>query len=178
MICELIQKYCSKRVKIKIKKATEKPEDAMRRFPVSEIPKWFRIAIEEIGIKEHPGENHNPRIIEYHKSCELRAKTDEIAWCSAFVNWCFLKSGVDFRTRSAAAISWSKWGNHVETPKVGDVVVFRRVDSDWRGHVGFFVASNKDSILVLGGNQGNQVSFQWYSKRGTKLHFHQYRSMQ
>lgn len=178
MICELLKKYCEKRNKIKIQKATIEPKDALKGIPVSTVPKWFSIAVGEIGIKEFPGERHNPRIVEYHKSCDLKAKTDEIAWCSAFVNWCFMKSGMDFRTRSAAAISWREWGNETNEPRVGDIVVFRRVGSSWRGHVGFFVGQDEKNVLVLGGNQGNAVSFQWYPKRGKSIYLFQYRSMQ
>lgn len=178
MICEFLKRFCEKRQKLKIKKATIEPNEAMKKIPLAEIPKWFRIAIGEIGIKEHPGDQHNPRIVEYHKACDLKAKTDEISWCSAFVNWCFLKSGIDLRTRSAAAISWAKWGVKVEQPKVGDIVVFRRVDSSWRGHVGFFVASDEKRVLVLGGNQNNEVSFQWYPKKGKSIYLFQFRSMQ
>ena len=177
MICNFFKKLCEKREIKKIEKATVKPVDVPLP-PIATFPKWFTVALNEIGVKEFPGEKHNPRIVEYHQSCDLKAKTDEIAWCSAFVNWCFLKSGIDFRTRSAASSSWRKWGRETNDPKIGDIVIFRRVDSDWRGHVGFFVAKDENRILVLGGNQGDEVCFQWYKYKTGKLDFFQFRSMQ
>lgn len=152
--------------------------EALKETKSADFPPWFKIALGELGIKEFAGENHNPRIIEYHKSCDLKAKTDEISWCSAFVNWCFLQSGFDYRTKSAAAISWRKWGNETNKPKIGDVVVFKRSDSEWRGHVAFYVAEDEKRILCLGGNQGDAVSFQWYNKRGNKLDLLCIRSIQ
>lgn len=176
MICEFLKKFCEKKEKIKIEKKTIEPDEAMKSIIMSEVPAYFKIAMGEIGIKEFQGEKHNPRIVEYHQSCDLKAKTDEISWCSAFVNWCMMKSNIE-RTKSAAAISWREWGNETNEPKIGDVAVFRRVDSNWRGHVGFFVAQNERDVLILGGNQRNEVSFQWYPKRGKSIFLFQYRSM-
>lgn len=177
MICEFIKKYCEKKEKKKIEKATVKDtSEALFLTNMNDYSEPFKNAINEVGIKEHPGENHNPRIVEYHQACDLRAKSDEISWCSAFVNWCFQQAGLE-GTKSAAAISWSKWGNNVREPRIGDIVVFRRVDSSWRGHVGFYVGQDGERILVLGGNQGNEVSFQWYPKKGKSIYFFQFRSI-
>ena len=175
MICDILRKFCEKRTEKKIQKATVPFEDVGLLADSEFYPIPFMKAMSQIGTKEFPGEEHNPKIIEYHDSCDLKAKTDEISWCSAFVNWCFLKSDIE-RTKSAAAISWRKWGDQTTTPNIGDVAVFRRVDSDWRGHVGFFVAENKNNVLVLGGNQSNEVSFQWYPKRGKSIFLFQYRT--
>jgi len=175
MICELLKKFCEKRTKLKVKKNTIEIEQVSLP-PIDTLPEPFKIALNEVGIKEYSGENHNPRIIEYHKSCDLRAKSDEISWCSAFMNWCFEQCELE-NTKSAAAISWAKWGEQTNDPKVGDIVVFRRLGSSWRGHVGFYVAQDEKRILVLGGNQGNTVSFQWYPKKGTSIYFHQFRTI-
>lgn len=145
-------------------------------IPMSQIPKWFEIALNEIGTKEIQGKDHNERIIEYHSTTTLKAQEDEISWCSSFVNWCLKQCGVD-HTKSAAARSWEKWGEKIDEPKIGDIVVFRRVDSSWAGHVGFFVAQDKERILVLGGNQSNDVCFQWYKKSGSSLFFYQFRAL-
>ena len=176
MICELIKNFCGKREKIKVDKSTVETDEALFGTFYGDYTPAFRAAVNEVGIKEYSGENQNPRIIEYHKACELKAKTDEIAWCSAFVNWCMLQVG-EIRTESAAAISWTKWGKETNEPRIGDIVVFRRTDSSWRGHVGFYVAQDEKRVLVLGGNQRNEVSFQWYQKKTSKLYLFQYRSM-
>jgi len=54
----------------------------------------YEIAKLEIGVKEIEGSKHNQRILEYHSTCILNATTDETPWCSAFINWCFLMSGM------------------------------------------------------------------------------------
>lgn len=59
---------------------------------------------------------------------------------------------------------WLAWGEPLDTQKRGAVVVFRREGGLTRGHVGFYWGPSKDRILVLGGNQSNQVSIKGYKK--------------
>lgn len=126
-------------------------------------PHWLALAKKEIGTKEIVGPEHNPRVIEYHQETTLKAKDDEVAWCSAFVCWVMENSGVP-STRSASARSWLKWGAKLEEPTEGCVVVFKRGNSTWQGHVGFFMGFEGQSIKVLGGNQSNAVNIKKYPK--------------
>jgi uncharacterized protein (TIGR02594 family) len=120
---------------------------------------WLTIAEDEIGEKEVPGLNHNPRIIEYHRETTLSATTDEVPWCSSFVNWVMKRAGYT-PTRSAAARSWATYGK--ETPPVqGCIVVLTR---NGGGHVGFYVKSSANYVWVLGGNQSNAVNISAYPK--------------
>lgn len=120
---------------------------------------WLYIAEDEIGEKEVPGLNHNPRIIEYHSETTLSATTDEVPWCSSFVNWVMKRAGYT-PTRSAAARSWATYGK--ETPPVqGCIVVLTR---NGGGHVGFYVKSSANYVWVLGGNQSNAVNISAYPK--------------
>ncbi|WP_018275171.1 peptidoglycan-binding domain-containing protein [Teredinibacter turnerae] len=51
--------------------------------PLNATAAWYDIAVAEIGVKELLGiEKNNQRIIEYHSTTTLGAKTDEIPWCS------------------------------------------------------------------------------------------------
>lgn len=124
------------------------------------IPNWLAIAQKERGIHEVRG-GENPRILEYHAATELRAREDEVPWCSSFVNWCMQKAGFN-GTRSAAAKSWLSWGKSVyDDPPVGAIVVMTRQGG---GHVGFLIDWNDEYVKVLGGNQGDEVnikSFPW-----------------
>lgn len=127
---------------------------------------WFDIAIAEYNkhIKEVSGSGANPRIVEYLNSTNLdsvSAKSDETAWCSAFVNWCVEKSGHE-GTDSAWARSWLKWGKALEKPVKGCIVVFKRPPNPSSGHVAFFVSETNTHITVLGGNQSNSVSVAEY----------------
>lgn len=124
---------------------------------------WMKIAKAEIGQAEREGESdNNPRILEYLATTgEFR--TDETPWCSAFANWAMIKVG-EKGTNSAVARSWLKWGEAIEEPRYGCLVVFKRGNSEWQGHVGFYVKSEGDNIFVLGGNQSNTVSIAPRSK--------------
>jgi uncharacterized protein (TIGR02594 family) len=132
-----------------------------------EHPAWYRVALRELGVVETSGAADTARIVEYHQATDLRATDDETPWCSAFANWCFLQAGI-VGTRSAAARSWLTWGEGISLaegpPRVGDVVVLRRGDSAWQGHVGFYAGEGDGAgwIRVLGGNQGDAVTVAQY----------------
>ena len=132
--------------------------------PQVQLPAWLERANSEIGVKEIVGPDDHPRILEYHDATTLDATDDETPWCSSFVNWCMW--GVCDRTHSARARSWLKWGVKLEYPAVGCVVILKRGGgkqpgpevTEAPGHVGFFMGYAGDGdVLLLGGNQSNQV---------------------
>jgi uncharacterized protein (TIGR02594 family) len=127
-------------------------------------PDWLIIARQELGVAEKPGTDHNERILEYHSKTGLHAGSDEVAWCSSFVNWCMDKTG-RAGTGSAAARSWANWGTKLDAPKPGCIVVFRRHDPNNpnAGHVAFFLRRRAPLVDVLGGNQSNSVRVSGYS---------------
>lgn len=124
---------------------------------------YYKIAKKEIGVKEVAGEEHSPRILEYHSTTLLRANRDEVPWCSAFVNWCVLQCGIN-GTNDAMARSWLDWGEELKQPEPGCIVVLwrKRRDSVF-GHVGFYVAHDDENVFILGGNQGNRVCIKPYA---------------
>ncbi len=85
------------------------------------------------------------------------------AWCAAFVNSSLGQAGIK-GTDSNMARSFMGWGEGVKEPTKGDVAVFSRGNpSGPLGHVGFFDSYTPDGkIKVLGGNQGNAVSYASY----------------
>lgn len=137
---------------------------------VSVVPLAYRIARKEIGVKEKAGDEDNPRILEYQRSTHLPESMidDETAWCSCFVNWCMKQAGMP-RTMSASALSWLHWGVALDEPVLGCVVVFSRhvegVPDGVHGHVGFYVGAKGDDIIVLGGNQRNEVCEKLYPEK-------------
>lgn len=120
---------------------------------------WYGVAYNELGIKEIAGLTHNPRIIEYHSATTLHATTDEVPWCSSFVNWCFKTAGYT-GTRRADAKSWMNWGEPATAVR-GAVCVLTRTGG---GHVGFFVREDDRFVWLLGGNQSNEVNISPYPK--------------
>ena len=123
----------------------------------------YDYAKSKLGTKEIPGPIHNEDIIEFHATTTLKATTDEISWCSSFVNWCVTKAGAR-GTNSAAARSWLNWGVVTKEPLEGDIVIFSRGKNPSSGHVGFFVKKEAGLIHVLGGNQSDQVKISKYKE--------------
>jgi uncharacterized protein (TIGR02594 family) len=124
-------------------------------------PYWLMLARKEIGTKEACGAEDNPRIIQYHSCCSMRAQSDSVPWCSAFINWVMLAAG-EAGTRSAAARSWLNWGIECEA-KVGAVVILKR-GKEHQGHVGLVCGVDPLFVNVLGGNQDDAVSIKRYLK--------------
>jgi uncharacterized protein (TIGR02594 family) len=129
-----------------------------------EDPEWLKIAINELGTKEVVGDKHNPRILEYHKATNLKATTDEVPYCSSFVNWCMKQCGI-VGTNSAAARSWLKWGKELKSPEYGCIVILWRKSPDsTSAHVGFWVSETKTHMKILGANQNNMVCYADFNK--------------
>jgi uncharacterized protein (TIGR02594 family) len=132
---------------------------------------WMSIAEGELGIHENslPGEN-NRRILEYHQTTTLAATTDEVPWCSSFVNW-VMKNAGRRATGSALASSWLTWGGGLNSPKKGAVTVIRQkkkgqdaaTGSATGNHVAFYVSSTATYVRLLGGNQSDSVKYSNFS---------------
>jgi len=124
---------------------------------------WIAIAKEELGVKELPGKPAAKRVLEYFKAAgHGYVVSDEVAWCSAFANFCMSEAGYS-GTKSLAARSWLKWGHKVD-PQPGAILIFKRGNSSWQGHVAFCLEVEKNHFVVVGGNQSNQVSIARYPK--------------
>jgi uncharacterized protein (TIGR02594 family) len=134
---------------------------------------WLETAFGELGVRELPGGEHEPRILEYHATTTLGdwgRSRDETPWCSSYVNWCVGAYGVG--TDNALARSWLRWGVACE-PELGCVCVIkrRRKGSDKRTgsrggyHVGFFLDFSRGGIVLLSGNASDRVGIDTYSKR-------------
>jgi uncharacterized protein (TIGR02594 family) len=137
--------------------------------PVELGPPWYEVAKREIGIREVLGTGINPRIAEYYKATNIgRVNDDAVPWCSAFANWCLVTAGMK-GTNSAAARSWLLWGVPLVEPKLGAICVFERPPNPASGHVAFYCGvvekrNGTKDLLVLGGNQGNQVCVTAYAR--------------
>ena len=125
----------------------------------------FLQASEFVGLTEIPGEQNNPQILTFFQDIgHSWVQTEELAWCSAFINWVALKCGCE-RSFKLNARSWLDKGRPVDHPLLGHVVIFWREDPDsWKGHVGLYVGQDDKYIHCLGGNQSNQVRVTKYPK--------------
>lgn len=127
---------------------------------MTKFEKAYSVAYSEMGQKEIPGSNDNPRIVEYHQSTSLKASDDETPWCASFVNWVLKQMG-EKGTNSAAAKSFATWGKELKAPVKGCIAVFTR---DGGGHVAFVDHVTGDYVYCLGGNQSNKVCISAYPK--------------
>lgn len=123
----------------------------------------YEIAAQELGTKEYDGKADNPNVLKYSHETGLNFRGDHVHWCSAFVNWCAMKTGLE-RTDSAMARSWLTVGEKIDINELqrGDIIIMLRGKrhSDY-GHVCIFkrFSSSKPSHFVgLGGNQSDAVT--------------------
>ena len=94
-------------------------------------------------------------------------------WCAAFVNAVLELDGIPGSDSVSdvplMARSFLFWGERVEPADIqrGDVVIFPRGNQGWQGHVGFYVdkqiVDGKEIWIVLGGNQSNEVRYDFFS---------------
>lgn len=127
--------------------------------------KAYGLAKTHVGLREIPGAEHNPKIVQMFKDVGHEwVKDDETSWCAAFVGSMLKRSGVK-GTEKLNARSYKDWGDPVDLKdaKHGDIVVFwRESPTSWKGHVGFYAGRDGLHIEVLGGNQSNEVNVQSY----------------
>jgi uncharacterized protein (TIGR02594 family) len=151
--------------------ASSEPAPAAQPAEAGGGPSWMKVAKAEAasGVHEVKGRPANRRIVEYHATTTLAAKSDEVAWCSSFVNWVLGKAGIK-GTNDARAISWKDWGVKA-SPKYGAITVIYNPSaknsrmSRSGNHVAFLVEETPTHFTLLGGNQGDQVKVSSYPKR-------------
>ncbi len=128
--------------------------------------RWMDIAKSYLGLKESPGAANNPKVVELFKLAgHPDVTTDSTAWCAAFAGAVLKRAGMQ-GTGSLLARSYLKWEGGVPTtkPVYGDVVIFKRGNSNWQGHVAFFVREEGDYVYALGGNQSDSVCYMKFPK--------------
>lgn len=127
--------------------------------------KILQIAQSLVGVEEIVGPRHNSKIVDFARKIGQKwVVDDETPWCASFLGYVLESAGL-LSTRKLNARSYLNWGIEVplEYAKEGDVAVLWRGRKDgWKGHVAFYLAQRPGEILLLGGNQGNKVSKQWY----------------
>jgi uncharacterized protein (TIGR02594 family) len=91
-----------------------------------------------------------------------------VPWCGVFVSAAYALNGIK-AVDSAAALDWLKSGTPVDTPRLGDNVIF-----DWTligktgHHVAIVLALQGNLVQVIGGNQSNSVSITTYPVAAVK----------
>lgn len=134
----------------------------------------FSIAQRFIGVKETAGVASNAQVLAMLRLDASWPAGDDVAWCSAFVNYIAWLLRLP-RSKSLAARSWLTVGAEVSLGAARadcDVVVLKRGGPGQpgpevlqaQGHVGFFAGIQGNNVLVLGGNQADTVSVAPFAK--------------
>ena len=140
----------------------------------------FDFAQRDIGVKEFAGGLDNPLIMAMLKLTAADQwdgwpEHDEVPWCSAALNfWCrYLRLP---RSKSLLARSWLSIGRPIaleDAVAANDIVILKRGSGAGAagpdnvtapGHVGIFAGLEGTKVLLLGGNQGDQVSIARHPK--------------
>lgn len=123
------------------------------------IPAWMSWAQNELGVSEVYGDVDNPRIVHYHSFTSYGADSDEVAWCSSFVNAGLVEGAGIKGTNDAGAASFKRYGAPSTPDKFGSIVLFKTNTGSLR-HVAFSAGVFKGHVFRLGGNQSNAVNIQ------------------
>ena len=96
----------------------------------------------------------------------LRINPQHTAWCAAFANAILVQTGHAF-SGSIETTSFLGYGQPVEVPAQGDIVVIKGASRRSLTHVGFLVGSamvnGRLYYKVLGGNQSNSVRISMFA---------------
>lgn len=132
-------------------------------------------AMRYVGIREVAGDKDNYRIMAWLTLDHDWPKHDEVPWCSGWLNEMCWQLKVLPRSKSLLARSWLGVGTPVSEAEVQvgfDIVILKRgsgrqpgpENRTASGHVGLFAGFDGNKVLVLGGNQSNEVSIAYYPK--------------
>ncbi|WP_186114987.1 glucosaminidase domain-containing protein [Burkholderia gladioli] len=123
---------------------------------------WMAVAEVEFQahVRRRGGANPDQHIEEYFSATSLgKQKSDKLAYCAAFVNWCLQRAGYKGNNNAGAA-NLATWGRPTKgnKPAYGAVAIVHFPEG---GHHVTFVAGRATSpphplsIATLGGNQGH-----------------------
>jgi len=127
-------------------------------------PPWLARACGQLGLFETPGGAIDPAVKDMFADIgHSEVDGGDIAWCAAFAGSCLERSGCP-STKSLAARSYLAWGQSLDSPRPGSIIVLSRDPDPAQGHVGFYVGETGASVLLLGGNQSNGVTVSAFAK--------------
>ena len=126
-------------------------------YTIGQLPKMVTSFLAIYGTKEVPGAGNNPVIMSWAKQLGLKDYTaDSIPWCGLAMAWMATQAGYPNEvTNPLWAKNWKSFGVPVKIPMLGDVLTFTRESG---GHVGIYIAEDKDCYHVGGGNQSDDVT--------------------
>lgn len=134
-------------------------------------PIMIKKALQLYDTMEKPGTKDNPVILSWAKEIGGKVaniyKADEIPWCGLFMAVVAKRANKKLPIDPLWALNWGTFGKHIDTPMLGDVLVFVRKTAagTTAGHVGLYVGEDATCYHVLGGNQSDAVNIQRKEKK-------------
>jgi uncharacterized protein (TIGR02594 family) len=94
----------------------------------------------------------------------------KLPWCGAFMALVFKQCGLAFPDHYASSLAWRNLGPQLKEPRYGCLAV--RGNRGRGGHVGLVITESTagNHILLLGGNQSDAVTQQWFNRAGFTYH--------
>ena len=127
-------------------------------------PPWLTVVLSQIGVTEIVGPSGSNPVVEEYLAVVGMPSDDDIAWCSALANWSFKTVGIKTNCKpNAQSFLRDSHFMFINEPVLGCVVVFKRGNEPWMGHVAFYLDVNKANIVCVGGNQSNRVGVNSYA---------------
>lgn len=145
---------------------------------MSERRDLLSVAYQYLGMKEIPGPGFNPWL--KHMWLSLKGGTwfwkqygeddTKLPWCGAFLAFICQENGFTFPQKYASALAWREFCIALPAPLYGCIAVQSR--GKGAGHAGLVtaVSSNGLHVRLLGGNQNDSVSLQWFRKDDFSYH--------
>lgn len=131
---------------------------------IGTLPRMVSEALKEYGTVEGVGSANNRKILSWAVETKLSRPytADSVPWCGLFIALICHRAGKAYpRANPLWALNWAHFGKDGGQPILGDVLVFTRTGG---GHVGIYIAEDREYYHVLGGNQDNSVSIKRIAK--------------
>jgi len=127
---------------------------------------WIEWSITQMGLRETKGPVHTKEIVQYWRDIRRGGiKDDETPWCAAFVGAALENCGI-VSTRFEGARSYLTWGQKLDAPAVGCVVVISRDADPQVQHVAFVIGQDAQGrLLCLGGNHNDEVNVAAFARK-------------
>lgn len=126
---------------------------------LGDLPNMVDQALKLVGTVEVAGSGNSPKIMAWAKETGLDRggyTADSVPWCGLFMAVVAKRAGYAVPAHPLWALNWQNFGKRAAQPCLGDVLVFVRPSG---GHVGLYIAEDRDAYHVLGGNQSDAVNF-------------------
>lgn len=123
---------------------------------------WVDEAHKYVGMREILGTRHNQTIVKWLSQLGAWWRDDETPWCGVFTAHCLTAAGRAIPKHWYRAKAYADYGTVLSRPAYGCLGVMSRTGG---GHVCFVIGETSgDRLVVIGGNQSNQVSIATYPR--------------